>query len=88
MGAGAFTAPCNLAIAAEVVGLLPKAESASGSPIDILVNNAGITRDNLFLRMTDEDWDQVIAVNLTAPFKLARAGGESGPGWDVQGSGR
>jgi 3-oxoacyl-[acyl-carrier protein] reductase len=73
MGAGAFTAPCNLAIAAEVVGLLPKAESASGSPIDILVNNAGITRDNLFLRMTDEDWDQVIAVNLTAPFKLARA---------------
>lgn len=73
MGDRAFAVPANLAIAAEVAALLPRAESASGGSIDILVNNAGITRDNLFLRMTDEDWDQVIAVNLTAPFKLSRA---------------
>jgi 3-oxoacyl-[acyl-carrier protein] reductase len=41
--------------------------------VDILVNNAGVTRDNLFLRMKDEEWDQVLAVNLTAAFRLARA---------------
>ena len=53
---------------------LPKAaEAAAGAPIDILVNNAGITRDNLFMRMKDEEWDQVIAVNLTAAFRLSRA---------------
>jgi len=52
---------------------LPKAaETAAGAPIDILVNNAGITRDNLFLRMKDEEWDQVLAVNLTAAFRLSR----------------
>jgi 3-oxoacyl-[acyl-carrier protein] reductase len=52
---------------------LPKAaEEAAGSPIDILVNNAGITKDNLFMRMKDEEWDQVIAVNLTAAFRLSR----------------
>jgi 3-oxoacyl-[acyl-carrier protein] reductase len=67
-----FVAPCNLAIAAEVDGLLAKAEAACGGTIDILVNNAAITRDNLFLRMKDEQWDQVLAVNLTAPFKLSR----------------
>ena len=49
------------------------AEAAAGAPIDILVNNAGITRDNLFMRMKDEEWDQVIAVNLTAAFRLSRA---------------
>ena len=53
---------------------MPKAaEAAAGAPIDILVNNAGITRDNLFMRMKDEEWDQVIAVNLTAAFRLSRA---------------
>src|SRR5206468_7844403 len=41
--------------------------------IDILVNNAGITKDNLFMRMKDEEWDQVIAINLTAAFRLSRA---------------
>ena len=41
--------------------------------LDILVNNAGVTRDNLFMRMSDEEWDQVIAVNLTATFRLSRA---------------
>lgn len=69
----ASAVPCNLAIPAEVDGLIGKAEAASDTPIDILVNNAGITRDNLFMRMKDEDWEQVVAVNLTAPFKLCRA---------------
>ncbi len=56
------------------VEALPKAaEAALGAPIDILVNNAGITRDNLFMRMKDDEWDQVIAVNLTAAFRLSRA---------------
>jgi 3-oxoacyl-[acyl-carrier protein] reductase len=53
--------------------LVKTAEAAIGAPIDILINNAGITRDNLFMRMKDEEWDQVIAVNLTAAFKLSRA---------------
>src|SRR5262245_15069846 len=68
-----FKLPCNLADAAEVEELVKKAEAAASSPVDILVNNAGITRDNLFLRMKDEEWDHVIAVNLTAAFKLSRA---------------
>jgi 3-oxoacyl-[acyl-carrier protein] reductase len=65
--------PCNLADSAAVEALPKAAEAAAGGPIDILVNNAGITRDNLFLRMKDEEWDQVIAVNLTAAFRLSRA---------------
>jgi len=73
LGDRTFVAPCNLAVAAEVDGLIAKAEAAAGAAIEILVNNAGITRDNLFLRMKDDEWDQVIAVNLTAPFKLSRA---------------
>jgi 3-oxoacyl-[acyl-carrier protein] reductase len=73
LGDRAFTEPCNLAIASEVDGLIAKAETVGGGPVDILVNNAGITRDNLCLRMKDDEWDQVIAVNLTAPFKLSRA---------------
>jgi 3-oxoacyl-[acyl-carrier protein] reductase len=73
LGERAVTAPCNLAISAEVDELMKKAEAAAGAPIDILVNNAGITRDNLFMRMKDEEWDQVIAVNLTAAFRLSRA---------------
>ncbi len=64
---------CDLADAAAVEGLVPAAEAAAGAPVDILVNNAGITRDNLFMRMRDEEWDQVIAVNLTTGFRLARA---------------
>ena len=50
-----------------------KPRKAAAGPIDILVNNAGITRDNLFMRMKDDEWDQVIAVNLTAAFRLSRA---------------
>ena len=73
LGARASTAPCNLSVVAEVEELLKKAEAAAGAPIDILVNNAGITRDNLLMRMKDEEWDQVIAVNLTAAFRLSRA---------------
>src|SRR5580704_11811247 len=64
--------PCNLADAASVEALPKSAEVAAGA-IDILVNNAGITRDNLFMRMKDEEWDAVIAVNLTAAFRLSRA---------------
>jgi 3-oxoacyl-[acyl-carrier protein] reductase len=64
--------PANLSDRSSVDGLVPAAEAAIGS-LDILVNNAGITRDNLFLRMKDEEWDQVLAVNLTAGFVLARA---------------
>ena len=57
---------------AEVEALVPAAEAAMGQ-VDILVNNAGITRDNLFVQLRDEDWDDVIEVNLTATFRLARA---------------
>jgi 3-oxoacyl-[acyl-carrier protein] reductase len=73
LGERARMAPCNLADTAAVEALPKAAEAAAGAPIDILVNNAGITRDNLFLRMKDEEWDQVIAVNLTAAFRLSRA---------------
>ncbi|MEI8145213.1 MAG: 3-oxoacyl-[acyl-carrier-protein] reductase [Alphaproteobacteria bacterium] len=62
----------NLSSADEVEALVPAAEAAMGG-LDILVNNAGVTRDNLFVRMKDEEWDQVLAVNLTASFRLARA---------------
>ncbi len=64
--------PCNLASLADVDHLVPQAEAAIGG-IDILVNNAGMTRDGLFMRMKDEDWDDVIAVNLTAAFHITRA---------------
>jgi 3-oxoacyl-[acyl-carrier protein] reductase len=64
--------PCHLANKDEVETLVPRAEEAMGS-LDILVNNAGITRDNILVRLKDEDWDQVIAVDLTAGFRLARA---------------
>lgn len=64
--------PCDLAHRAAAEALVPAAEAAMGS-IDILVNNAGVTRDNLFMRLKDEDWDTVIGVNLTAAFCLTRA---------------
>src|SRR3954454_24443666 len=62
----------NLSDKDSVEALVPAAESALGG-LDILVNNAGVTRDNLFLRMKDEEWDAVLAVNLTAAFRLSRA---------------
>ena len=72
LGERAHSVVCNLADPAAVDALPGAAEAAAG-PVDILVNNAGITRDNLFLRMKDEEWDVVIAVNLTAAFRLSRA---------------
>src|SRR6202008_4027333 len=56
----------------EVEALVPKAEEVMGQ-LDILVANAGITKDNLFVQLKDEDWNQVIEVNLTATFRLSRA---------------
>ena len=64
--------PCNLGDQDAVDRLVPSAEGALGG-LDILVNNAGMTRDNLFLRMKNEEWDEVLAVNLTAAFHLTRA---------------
>ena len=63
---------CNLADSSEAEKLVPAAEAAMGA-LDILVNNAGITRDGLAMRMKDEDWQQVLDVNLTASFRLCRA---------------
>ena len=64
---------CNLSDAASVDALVPQAVEALGGKIDILVNNAGITRDNLILRMKDDEWANVLSVNLEAAFRLARA---------------
>ena len=63
----------NLSDAEEVSGLVARAGDAAGAPVDILVNNAGITRDNLLMRMKDEDWDAVMEVNLNAAMILSRA---------------
>jgi 3-oxoacyl-[acyl-carrier protein] reductase len=64
--------PADLGDTASVEALVPAAETALGG-LDILVNNAGVTRDNLLLRMKDDEWEKVIAVNLTAAFRLCRA---------------
>lgn len=72
LGERVVIAPCNLSDKDSVEALVPTAEEKLGG-LDILVNNAGITRDNLFMRLKDEDWDSVLAVNLTAAFRLSRA---------------
>ncbi|MDE2362519.1 MAG: 3-oxoacyl-[acyl-carrier-protein] reductase [Hyphomicrobiales bacterium] len=72
IGSRTHVLACNLGDKDAVEKLVPAAEAAMGQ-LDILVNNAGLTRDGLFLRMKDDDWDQVIAVNLTATFRLSRA---------------
>jgi 3-oxoacyl-[acyl-carrier protein] reductase len=72
LGDRAHIATCNLSEAAQVDELPKTAEGLMGG-LDILVCNAGITRDNLFMRMKDEEWDDVIRINLTATFRLARA---------------
>ncbi|MFZ5675158.1 MAG: 3-oxoacyl-[acyl-carrier-protein] reductase [Pseudomonadota bacterium] len=72
LGERVHVLPCNLGNAEEVEKLVPAAETAMGS-LDILVNNAGITRDGLAMRMKDDDWAQVLDVNLTASFRLSRA---------------
>ncbi len=64
--------PCNLADNAETEALVPRAEEAMGR-LDVLIANAGVTKDNLLVQLRDEDWDEVIAVNLSATFRLARA---------------
>ena len=72
LGERVHVLPCNLADKAEVEALVPAAESAMGQ-LDILVNNAGVTKDGLFMRMKDDDWDMVLAINLTSAFRLSRA---------------
>ena len=71
LGARAHVLPCNLSDP-EAIEALPKAATAAMGGLDILVNNAGITRDNLLMRMTDEQWSSVLDVNLTASMRLMR----------------
>ncbi|WJS84146.1 3-oxoacyl-ACP reductase FabG [Paracoccus sp. TOH] len=71
LGSRAHVVTANLSDAAAVEAL-PKAAAEAMGSVDILVNNAGITRDNLFMRMSDEEWAQVIEVNLTSSFRLCR----------------
>lgn len=72
LGERVHVLPANLSKRDEVDALVPAAEGAMGQ-VDILINNAGITRDNIFMRMKDEEWDDVLEVNLTAGFRLCRA---------------
>jgi 3-oxoacyl-[acyl-carrier protein] reductase len=72
LGGRVHILPANLADAAETEALVPRAEEAMGQ-LDILVANAGVTRDNLLVQLRDEDWEQVIAINLSATFRLSRA---------------
>jgi 3-oxoacyl-[acyl-carrier protein] reductase len=72
LGENTVCLPCNLADPESVEALVPAAIAALGQ-LDILVNNAGITRDNLIMRMKDEEWQAVQQVNLEAAFRLARA---------------
>ncbi len=71
LGSRAHVLPCNLGDA-EAVTALPKQAAEAMGAVDILVNNAGITRDNLFMRMSEEEWAQVLEVNLTASFRLCK----------------
>jgi len=72
LGERAGSLVCDLTDAGAVEALVGEAE-ALGAPVDILIANAGVTRDNIVVRMKDEEWDQVIKVNLEAYFRLARA---------------
>ena len=72
LGDRAHVTPCDLSDD-EALAALPKAVAEAAGGLDILVNNAGITRDQLFMRMSDDDWDTVLRVNLTAAFRLSRA---------------
>lgn len=73
LGGDHVALPCDLSDAAAVDALVPSAVDALGGQLDILVNNAGVTRDNLMMRMKDDEWDAVIRVNLEASFRLMRA---------------
>ena len=72
LGSRVHVLPCDLSNKDEIEKLVPAAEEKM-QKLDILVANAGVTRDNLFVQLSDEDWDRVIAVNLTSTFRLARA---------------
>jgi 3-oxoacyl-[acyl-carrier protein] reductase len=72
LGERVHVVEANLGDKDSVEALVPAAETALGG-LDVLVNNAGVTRDNLFLRMKDEEWETVLSVNLTAAFRLSRA---------------
>src|SRR6202000_200233 len=72
LGERVHVLPCNLSDTAEVEALVPSAEKAMGQ-VDILIANAGITRDNLFVQLRDEDWDEALRSNLTATFPLSPA---------------
>ena len=72
LGSRAHVLPCNLSDPAAVESL-PKAAIAAMGSVDILVNNAGITRDQIFMRMSDDEWASVLDVNLTATMRLCRA---------------
>ncbi|NBU14197.1 MAG: 3-oxoacyl-[acyl-carrier-protein] reductase [Alphaproteobacteria bacterium] len=72
LGSRVHVCPANLSDSESVEALVPSAEEAMGG-LDILVNNAGITRDNLFIRMKDEEWSDVMRVNLDSVFRLSRA---------------
>jgi 3-oxoacyl-[acyl-carrier protein] reductase len=73
LGGDHVALPCNLADGAAVDQLVPQAVEALGGKLDILVNNAGVTRDNLLMRMKDEEFEEVIRINLEAAFRLMRA---------------
>jgi 3-oxoacyl-[acyl-carrier protein] reductase len=72
LGGDHVALPANLSDAAAVDALVPQAVEALGK-LDILINNAGVTRDNLAMRMKDEEWSDVIRINLEAAFRLSRA---------------
>jgi len=73
LGGDHVALPCNLSDGAAVDELVPQAVEALGGKLDILVNNAGVTRDNLLMRMKDEEFEEVIRINLEAAFRLMRA---------------
>jgi 3-oxoacyl-[acyl-carrier protein] reductase len=73
LGGDHVCVPCDLSDPAGVDALVPQAVEALGGTLDILVNNAGVTRDNLILRMKDEEWETVLKVNLEAAFRLIRS---------------
>ncbi|NQV82636.1 MAG: 3-oxoacyl-[acyl-carrier-protein] reductase [Rhodospirillales bacterium] len=72
LGEGAYSLPADLSSAEAAAQLIKDADAAMGG-VDILVNNAGLTRDQLAMRMSDEDWNLVLDVNLTAAFRLSKA---------------
>jgi 3-oxoacyl-[acyl-carrier protein] reductase len=73
LGGDHVALPCNLSDGAAVDQLVPQAVEALGGKLDILVNNAGVTRDNLLMRMKDEEFEEIIRINLEAAFRLMRA---------------